>query len=59
VTGSVTRNEGVSALTRDPNGVATVPRSMEAFTALAERGGWAVDRVITGPLSFNLRLVQD
>jgi hypothetical protein len=57
VTGSVTRDEGPSALSRDANGVATIPRSLPAFSALAKRGGWSVDEVITGPLSFNLRLV--
>jgi hypothetical protein len=57
VTGSVTRDEGPGALSRDPNGVATIPRSLASFTALAERGGWRVDEVITGPYSFNLRLV--
>jgi hypothetical protein len=58
VVGSVTRGDGLAVTMRNPNGVATVPRSLDAFTALAERGGWAVDRVITGPLSFNLRLVR-
>jgi len=57
VTGSVTRDEGPAALSRDSNGVATIPRSLSAFTALAERGGWSVDQVITGPFSFNLQLV--
>jgi hypothetical protein len=57
VTGSVTRDTGPAALSRDTNGVATIPRSLATFTALAERGGWRVDEVITGPFGFNLRLV--
>ena len=57
VTGSVTRDEGPAALSRDPSGVATIPRSLAAFTALAERGGWSVAHVITGPFGFNLQLV--
>ena len=58
VVGSVTRGDGVAVITRMPNGVATVPRSLDAFTTLAEQGGWVVDRAITGPLSFNVRLVR-
>ncbi len=57
VTGSVTRDSGPAALSRGATGVATIPRSLAAFTALAERSGWSVDEVITGPFSFNLRLV--
>jgi hypothetical protein len=57
VTGSVTRDEGPAALSRDTNGIATVPRSLAAFTALAARGGWSVDQVITGPFGLNLQLV--
>jgi hypothetical protein len=56
VTGSVTRNEGPAAITRGANSVATIPRSLAEFAALAGRGGWTVDEAITGPISFNVRL---
>jgi hypothetical protein len=57
VSGSVTRDDGPAALSRDPNGVATIPRSLAAFRALANQGGWAVDEAITVPFSFDVRLV--
>ncbi|MGC0773319.1 MAG: hypothetical protein WB543_10320 [Candidatus Acidiferrum sp.] len=58
VVGSVTREgEAVRASAR-ANRVATRPRTMEAFRALAEAGGWAVDEVIERAFSYNVRLVR-
>ncbi|MGB8456771.1 MAG: hypothetical protein WCE50_03575, partial [Candidatus Acidiferrum sp.] len=58
VVGSVTREgEAVRASAR-ANRVATRPRTMEAFRALAEEGGWAVDEVIERAFSYNVRLVK-
>ncbi|MGC2465507.1 MAG: hypothetical protein WA517_09955 [Candidatus Acidiferrum sp.] len=58
VVGSVTREgEAVRASAR-ANRIATRPRTMEAFRALAEEGGWAVDEVIERAFSYNVRLVK-
>lgn len=56
VVGTVTRDEGVAKITRGQSGIATRPRSVSAFQALAAQGGWALDTVIQGPFSFSVRL---
>jgi hypothetical protein len=56
--GSVTRDCELVRSSRRPGGVATRPRTLEAFRSLAEQGGWAVDNVVERPFSFNLRLAR-
>jgi hypothetical protein len=56
VVGSVTRADAPAVQNRGPGGVATIPRTLEAFAALALKAGWAIDRSIAAPLSFNVRL---
>jgi hypothetical protein len=58
VVGSVTRGDGLAVLTKQQNGIATIPRTLDAFTRLVERAGWSLDRSITGPFSFNVRLAR-
>jgi hypothetical protein len=56
VVGSVTRDgEPVRA---SGSGVATRPRTLESFCALAEHGGWRLARSIDRPFSFHVRLVK-
>ena len=57
VTGSVTRQTGARP-GRHPLRLAVKPRSLEAFRALAARGGWIVDRAIERPASYNVRLIR-
>jgi hypothetical protein len=40
------------------NRVATRPRTIEAFRALAEIGGWMVQLVMERPFSYHVRLVK-
>jgi len=40
------------------NRVATRPRTIEAFGALAKQAGWIVEKVIERPFSYNVRLVR-
>ncbi len=56
VVGSATRDDGPSLAVRRGSHVATVPRSLAAFEALARRGGWVLDRSIAAPFSFHVRL---
>jgi len=58
VVGSVTREgEAVRASAR-ANRVATRPRTMDAFRALAEEGGWVVEEVMERAFSYNVRMVK-
>lgn len=58
VVGSVTSDgEAVRALAR-ANGVATRPRTLKGFRALAGRGGWVLQAVIERPFSYNVRMVK-
>jgi hypothetical protein len=53
--GSVTRDcEAVRANTRI---VASRPRTIDAFRALVERGGWKLNQVVKRPFSYHVRLV--
>jgi hypothetical protein len=56
VAGSVTRDDGPSLAVRRGSHVATVPRSLAAFEAVARRSGWALDRAIAAPFSFHVLL---
>jgi hypothetical protein len=58
VVGSVTRDSETMRSTRGSDSFTTIPRTIEAFRALAERGGWAVEKQIDRPYSFNVRLVK-
>lgn len=55
--GSVTRDcEALRANTRI---VASRPRTIEAFRALVERGGWKLKQVIERPFSYHVSLVRE
>jgi hypothetical protein len=56
VAGSATRDDGPSLAVRRGAHVATVPRSLPAFEAIARRGGWVLDRAIAAPFSFHILL---
>src|SRR6202046_4729686 len=58
VVGSVTREGEAMRATRGSDTFATIPRTMEAFRGLAERGGWRVEKQIDRPYSFHVRLVK-
>jgi hypothetical protein len=56
VSGTVTRGDGPAALSRQGSFLATVPRSLPTFSALANQAGWSVDKAITVPYSIDVRL---
>jgi hypothetical protein len=56
VVGSVTRADGPAQQVKKSIRVATRPRTLEGFGALACRGGWAVARALAAPFSFNVSL---
>jgi hypothetical protein len=58
VVGSVTREGEPVRASQTGNGVATRPRTLEAFGCLAERAGWMLHCVIERPFSYNVRLVR-
>lgn len=58
VVGSVTRDGGPVRASLGASRIQTRPRTMEAFSALAEKGGWVVQEVIERPFSQNVRLVK-
>lgn len=58
VAGSVTRAGEIDRAASTNGRVATRPRTMEQFQALAENGGWRVEKVIERPFSYNVRLVK-
>jgi hypothetical protein len=58
VVGSVTRDGGPVRASLMANRVATRPRTIEAFQALAEEGGWRVPEVVERPFSYHVRLVK-
>lgn len=59
VVGSVTRDgEPVRSL-QTTDRVSTHPRTLQAFTLLAEQAGWIVQHVIERPFSYNVRLVKE
>jgi hypothetical protein len=37
--------------------VASRPRTIDAFRALVERGGWKLNQVVKRPFSYHVRLV--
>ena len=55
--GTIGRTDGPAPhLQRGFSRGAARPRSLEAFSALARRGGWIVDKVVERPFSHNFRL---
>lgn len=58
VVGSVTREGKPVRASLIANRVATRPRTIEAFRALAEQGGWIVQLVMERPFSYHVRLVK-
>jgi hypothetical protein len=56
VSGTVTRDRGPAADSRQSSFFATIPRTLAVFEALAARAGWAVDRSIAVPYSIDVRL---
>ncbi len=58
VVGSVTRDGALVRASLIASRVSTRPRTMEAFRALAEQGGWIVQEVIERPFSYHVRLVK-
>jgi hypothetical protein len=58
VVGSVTRDGGPVRASLIGNRVATRPRTIEAFGALAKQAGWIVQKVIERPFSYNVRLAR-
>ena len=55
--GTIGRPDGPALhLQRGLSRGAARPRSFEAFSALARRGGWSVDKVVERPFSHNFRL---
>ena len=58
VVGSVTRDSEPVRASLATTRFLTRPRTMEAFQALAEEGGWKTQEVIERPFSFNVRLVK-
>ena len=56
VVGSVTRAFGPAQQVKSSTRVATRPRTLEGFTALAHRSGWTVARALEAPFSYNVSL---
>ncbi|WP_263350125.1 hypothetical protein [Acidicapsa acidisoli] len=54
--GSVTRDGDVVRVSQRTNGIATRPRTLEAFQSLVKEAGWVVQRVIERPFSYNVRM---
>jgi hypothetical protein len=54
--GSVTSDSEASRMSQAATRVSVRPRSLAAFTTIAARAGWVLDRAIEGPLSFQVRL---
>jgi len=57
VVGSVTRDGEPARCSQTANGVASRPRTIEAFRQLAEQAGWSLESVIERPFSYHVRLV--
>ncbi|MEO8481040.1 MAG: hypothetical protein ABI634_02450 [Acidobacteriota bacterium] len=56
VAGSVTRGDGPGRAAQAATNIRVIPRSLEQFGALAAGAGWRIDRAITRPFSFDVRL---
>lgn len=56
VTGSVTRGDGPARAAQAATDVRVRPRSLDQFGALAAAAGWTIDRAITRPFCFDVRL---
>jgi hypothetical protein len=56
VSGTVTRDDGPAALSRQASFFATIPRTLAVFEAIVEKAGWKVDRSIAVPYSIDVRL---
>lgn len=59
VVGSVTRDGEPVRCSQTAHGVASRPRTMEAFGRLVERAGWGMERIIERPFSYHVRLVKN
>jgi hypothetical protein len=58
VVGTVTRDGGPVRASLIANRVSTRPRTIEAFRALAQAGGWRLQKAIERPFSYNVRLLK-
>lgn len=58
VVGSVTRADSPAHHVKTATRVATRPRTLDQFTALAHRAGWTVSRALRAPFSFNVALTR-
>jgi hypothetical protein len=58
VVGSVTRDDDPARLARAEGRVLTRLRTIGAFRGLAQQAGWAVERVLERPFSYNVGLVK-
>ena len=56
VVGSATREGNLARASRVATGIATQPRTLDAFAAIARQGGWNVSRVIARPFSYHVSL---
>jgi hypothetical protein len=58
VVGTVTHDSERARRLASRGGVATIPRSLAAFSQLASLGGWVVESVIERPFSRHVRLTR-
>jgi hypothetical protein len=58
VVGSVTRDDEPLRSLPATDRAATRPRTLDAFSSLAEDAGWSMHRVIERPFSYNVRLMK-
>lgn len=56
VTGSVTRGDGPALAAQQATDVRVQPRTLDEFRALVSGAGWTIERSITRPFSFDVRL---
>jgi len=59
VVGSVTRDAAPVRASLIASRVLTRPRTIEAFRALCEAGGWKLEEWIERPFSYHVRMVKD
>lgn len=58
VVGSVTRDAEATRSIARAGRIATRPRTLESFEALANRGGWRIEKLIERAFSFHVRLMK-
>jgi hypothetical protein len=58
VVGSVTRDAAPTRAAQAASRVPTHPRTLDAFAQLARQGGWAIDKAIERPFTYNVRLAK-